>query len=191
MKNNPDIAVLGDGAWGTTLAILLARKCFNVTLWGAFVKNTSYMNNKRVNKKFLPGIKIPKDIAITNDLNSAVKNKDLLVLAIPSAYMRGVLKRLKKIDYPRNAIYLSVTKGIEIGTLRRISEMIGSELGGVKLAALSGPTIAYEIARGLPAVAVIASRNMRVRKFLQDIFTTDRFRIYTNDDVIGVELGGA
>jgi len=191
MENKTKITILGDGGWGTTLAVLLSKKGFNVTLWGAFAENIYHMNKDRVNEKFLPGIKIPKDIILTSDLKLAVKNRDIIVLAIPSQYMRVVLKKVKVLDYPRGAIYLSVTKGIEMGTYKRISEVIHNELGGVKLAVLSGPTIACEIARGIPAVAVIATRNPKISVLLQNIFMTDRFRVYTNDDVIGVELGGS
>jgi len=191
MKNKPDIVILGDGGWGTTLAILLARKGFKVTLWGAFAANIACLKSKRENKKFLPGIKIPKEISLTSDLQAAIQNKDLIVLAVPSQYMRSVLKKVKQLDYPAKAVYLSVTKGIEMATLKRISEVIRSELGAVKLAVLSGPTIAHEVAKGVPTVAVIASPNRKINKFLQDIFMTNRFRIYTNQDVTGVELGGS
>ena len=110
---------------------------------------------------------------------------------MPSQHIREVLKKVKLADYNRNALYLSVTKGIEIKSSMRISEVIHSELGNVKLAVLSGPTIAYEVAKGIPTVAVIASHSLKVRKTIQDVFMTDRFRIYTNDDVVGVELGGS
>jgi glycerol-3-phosphate dehydrogenase (NAD(P)+) len=105
--------------------------------------------------------------------------------------MRGVLKKIKRLDFPRKAMYLTVTKGIEISSLKRMSELITEELGGIKLAVLSGPTIAREVAAGVPTAAVIASRNKNLRKFLQKVFMTEKFRIYTNDDVIGVELGGS
>jgi glycerol-3-phosphate dehydrogenase (NAD(P)+) len=185
------IAVLGDGGWGTTLALLLSGKKFQVTLWGAFPDYVSYMRKNRINKKFLPGIKLPKDLDITHDLKGALKDRDLVVIAIPSQYMRSVLRKVKRIDYPRRAIYLSVTKGIEIGTLKRMSEVITGELGAVRLAVLSGPTIAREVVKGIPTTAVVASGNQRARRYLQDIFMNERFRIYTNSDVIGVELGGS
>jgi len=191
MKNKPLITILGDGGWGTTLAVLLAKKCFNVTLWGAFAENIRAIEKKRVNEKFLSGVKLPEEIILTSDLNKAIQEKDIIVLAVPSQYMRSVLKKFKALDYSREAVYLSVTKGIEMGTLKRISEVIHSELGNIKLAVLSGPTIACEIARGMPAAAVIATHNPEISKLLQDIFMTDRFRIYTNNDVTGVELGGS
>lgn len=185
------ICVLGDGGWGTTLALLLHRKGFSVTLWGAFPDYISFLNKKRVNSKFLPGIKIPKGIEITQDLETAVRDKNLVILAIPSQHLRKILTRLKKIDYPRQATYLSVIKGIEIKTLKRMTEVIREELGNIKLAVLSGPTIAQEVVSGIPTTAVIAAEEKSLRIYLQKLFMTDKFRVYTNNDVIGVELGGS
>lgn len=190
--DKPRISILGDGGWGTTLAILLHNKGFKVSLWGAFKDYVSYLDRKRVNIKFLPQIKIPKGIEITADLNSAIYAKGIIILAIPSQYLRGVLKKIKELDCPLgDAVYLSVIKGIEIGTLKRMSEVIRDELGSVNLAVLSGPTIAHEVAQGIPTTAVIASGDNNLRKYLQGIFMTGRFRVYTNEDVIGVELGGS
>ena len=186
-----DIAVLGDGGWGTTLAILLHQKGFPVTLWGAFANYVSYLKKKRINTKFLPNIKMPKSMEITPDLEKALDGKQLIIFAIPSQYMRTVLKKINQFRYSREVIFLSVTKGIETGTLKRISEVIHEELGNVRLAVLSGPTIAHEVALGIPTTAVIASHDKGLRKYLQNIFMTERFRIYTNDDVAGVELGGS
>ncbi len=191
MMKNPDIAVLGDGGWGTTLAVLLSHKGFNVSLWSVFPDYALYLDRKRINTKFLPGVKIPRQIMITHDLSAAVDGKDLIIVAIPSQYLRSVLGKLKKGAYPRDAVYLSVTKGIEIKTLKRISELIREELGGVRTAVLSGPTIAWEVAKGIPTTAVIASSSITLRKYLQAVFMTDRFRIYTNNDTTGVELGGS
>lgn len=185
------IAVLGDGGWGTTLAILLYRKGFKVTLWGAFADYVAYLNKKRINTRFLPGIRIPRNIEITHDLKSAIYEKQLIILAIPSQYIRKVLRKIKKIGYSKDALYLNVTKGIEVQTLKGMSELIHDELGNIKLAVLSGPTIAQEVVRDIPTTAVIASRDKRLRKYLQNIFSTERLRIYTNSDVIGVELGGS
>lgn len=186
-----NIAILGDGGWGTTLAILLHRKGFKVNLWGAFADYVRYLGKKRVNTRFLPGIRIPKGIEITHNLRRVLGDKGLIILAIPSQYLRRVLRRFKTVDDNREAIYLSAIKGIEMGTLKRMSEVIHDELGKVKLAVLSGPTIAHEVVCGIPTTCVIASADEDLRKYLQDIFMTDRFRIYTNDDVIGVELGGS
>ncbi|MFH0827228.1 MAG: NAD(P)H-dependent glycerol-3-phosphate dehydrogenase [Candidatus Omnitrophota bacterium] len=187
----PNISVLGDGGWGTTLAILLFRKGFDVTIWGAFPDYISYMDKNRQNPRFLAGVPIPKKITLTADLRQAISGKKVIVLAIPSQYLRRVLKKMKPIACCREAVFVSVIKGIEMGTLKRMSQVIYEELGRVRLAVLSGPTIACEVAKGLPTVAVIASRDKRLKKFLQNVFMTERFRVYTNEDMIGVELGGS
>ncbi|MFA5145708.1 MAG: NAD(P)H-dependent glycerol-3-phosphate dehydrogenase [Candidatus Omnitrophota bacterium] len=186
-----NIAVLGDGGWGTTLAILLSRKGFNVSLWSAFVDYAKYLDKKRVNTKFLPKVRIPKEIKITHDLRDVIKEKDLIILAIPSQYLRQTLNKIKEFGPDNKAIYVSVVKGIEISTLKRMSEVILSVLGRVKLAVLSGPTIAHEVAYGIPTTAVVAAKDKKIRTYLQNVFMTERFRIYTNSDVIGVELGGS
>jgi glycerol-3-phosphate dehydrogenase (NAD(P)+) len=185
------IAVLGDGGWGTALAILLSKKGFPVALWGAFADYVKYLDKKRVNTKFLPGIKMPKEIKITHNLKEALTGRDLIVLAVPSQHMRAVLRKIKRLSYPKKTVYLSVTKGIEMGSLKRMSEVIHSELGHVRFAVLSGPTIAHEVAKAIPTTVVVASHDKAIREKLQNIFMTDRFRVYTNDDVTGVELGGS
>ena len=186
------IAVLGDGGWGTTLAILLHNKKGNkVCLWGAFPEYVDYLRRKRINKQFLPGVVIPKGLEITAHLNNAVENKDIIVIAIPSQYCRQVLARIKSYRIPKNTIFVSVTKGLETNTLMRISELIRSELGKVRLAVLSGPTIAYEVARKLPSVGVTASKSKTLRFRVANLFNTESFRVYTNNDVVGVELGGS
>jgi glycerol-3-phosphate dehydrogenase (NAD(P)+) len=190
-KKNFNIAVLGDGGWGTTLAILLFRKGFRVTLWGAFLEYVSFLNKKRVNTKFLPRVKIPKEITITHDLKNAVLDRQLIVFAIPSQHLREVLRSSQDVSYPHDAMYLSAVKGLEIDTLKRMSEVIHTELGNIKLAVLSGPTIAHEVVKGIPTTAVIASHDEKLRKYLQNIFNSQSLRIYTNPDVVGVELGGS
>jgi len=185
------IAVLGDGGWGTTLAIYLHNKGNKVTIWGAFADYASHLHKKRINEKFLPGVKIPKAIEITHNLKKTVQDSELIIFAVPSQFLRKVANKIKDVGLNRDAIILSVTKGIEIGSLKRMSQVIHEELGNVKLAVLSGPTIAHEVVSGIPTVAVVASNDMHIRKHLQNIFISERFRIYTNDDVIGVELGGS
>jgi len=191
LKKQGRIAVLGDGGWGTTLAIHLHHKGYGVTLWGAFDSYITYLKKNRINTKFLPGIKIPRGLNITSDIEGALSDKDVVILAIPSQYMRSILRRAKPYIDRHNSILVSVTKGIENKTQMRMSEVISDELGRVKLGVLSGPTIAHELAKGMPTAAVIASSLDEVRHYLQNIFISDRFRIYGNDDVIGVELGGS
>ncbi|MDD5130273.1 MAG: NAD(P)-dependent glycerol-3-phosphate dehydrogenase [Candidatus Omnitrophica bacterium] len=184
------IAILGDGGWGTTLAVLLSKKGYPVTLWGAFAEYTKIMLKTRRNPKFLPKIEIPRQVEITNDLKNAVTGKEIIVLAIPSQYTRSVLKRITGM-VNKKTIFLCVTKGIEINSSKRMSEVIRDELGGVKLAVLSGPTIAGEVAKEIPTTAVAASADKQIRKIIQEVFSTKRFRVYTNPDVIGVEIGGS
>jgi len=189
MKKDLKVAVLGDGGWGTTLAILLSKKGYKVTLWGVFPEYIKYLNRKRENKKFLPGIDIPNNIILTYMIKEATLNKDIIILAIPSQHMREVLSRLSRST--GREIYISVSKGIENNTLLRMSELLENELGKVDFAVLSGPTISYEVARDMPSTAVAASKKARISKKTQEIFTTNKFRVYTSSDVVGVELGGA
>lgn len=192
ISNGINIAVLGDGGWGTTLAILLFKKGFGVAVWGAFTDYAELVDKERINEKFLPGIKIPKGIEITPDLKRALKDRGLIILAVPSQHMRRILQKVKSCGFSKDAIFLNAAKGIEVGSLKRMSQIVHEELGSaVKAAVLSGPTIAYEVARGIPTVAVVASFDQRLRKYLQNIFISERFRVYTSADVIGVELGGA
>lgn len=185
------ITILGDGGWGTTLAIILSQKGFKVTLWGAFPEYSTYLNRKRINTKFLPGITIPKNVEITSNLACAFLDKDIVIFAIPSQHLRSVLRKIKKLKFNRKALYVSVIKGIEIATLQRMSEVIKDELGNIRLAVLSGPTIAHEVALGIPTTAVVAAHDKQLRKTIQSVFMTNKFRIYTNPDVVGVELGGS
>jgi glycerol-3-phosphate dehydrogenase (NAD(P)+) len=189
--SNVKIGILGDGGWGTTLAVLLSAKGHDVTLWGAFRDYTQQMSRTRLNPRFLPGIKLPRKIKLTNDLKVALSDKQIIVLAVPSQYTRAVLRKVRLNKSVTKCIYLSVTKGIEVGSLKRISEIIKEELGLVKTAVLSGPTIAGEVARGIPTTAVVASADKSVRKYIQQVFNTGSFRVYTNPVVIGVELGGS
>jgi glycerol-3-phosphate dehydrogenase (NAD(P)+) len=184
------IAVIGDGGWGTTLAVLLSKKGYPVTLWSISDSYASFMSAKRNNPKFLPGIKIPRQICITSDAACAIEGKEMVVLAVPSQYTREVLKKIKA-GFTARPIFVSVTKGIEVGSGKRVSEVIHDVLGPVKLGVLSGPTIAQEVARGIPTTVVAASHNRQVRKKIQEVFNTGSLRVYTNPDVTGVELGGS
>lgn len=184
------IAVLGDGGWGTTLAIHLHRLGHRVGLWGAFPEYVRFLQRRRENVKFLPGVRIPQSLSITASLPDALRDAQVTVLAIPSQYVRSILRQLKGLP-PAGQAFLSVTKGLEQRTLKRMSEVIADELGKVPLAVLSGPNIAAEIARGQPASSVVASTRRELTLKIQQAFMSDRLRIYTSTDPIGVELGGA
>jgi len=186
------ICVLGDGGWGTTLAILLSHKGFDVSLWGAFQEYTRVLDKERVNVKFLPQIRIPNKIAITSDLEKAVRDAHCILIAVPTQYVRSVLKNLTKTTRHPQAAYVSASKGIETDTLKRVSEIVKETLPEAKnISVLSGPNISYEVARGLPTVSVVAAPREEDAVKIQEIMTTDKFRVYRNSDVVGVELGGA
>ncbi|MFH0771290.1 MAG: NAD(P)H-dependent glycerol-3-phosphate dehydrogenase [Candidatus Omnitrophota bacterium] len=184
------IAVIGDGGWGTTLAILLNKKGFDVTLWGAFPAYLEKMRSCRENVKFLPKVELPESLTLDSEIYSAIAGAGVVVLAAPSQYMREVIARFKGIDLAGKT-FVSVSKGIEDGSLMRMSEVIEETLGSVNAGILSGPTISYEVARGLPTTVVAASDDERIAREIQDVFMTDDFRVYTSDDVVGVELGGS
>ncbi len=184
------IAIIGDGGWGTTLAVLLSNKGLDVTLWGAFPDYIGILKSKRENVKFLPGVRIPDNVTFTASASEAVKGKELVVLAVPSQFARGVFTILKMQNISGKK-FVSVIKGIENNTLKRMSEVVYDVLGKQDLAVLSGPTIALEVANGAPTTVVAASDNPSSARDMQDVFMTERFRVYTSSDVIGVELGGS
>lgn len=184
------ITVIGDGGWGTTLAMILNQKGKSVTVWGVFPEYIEIMKSKSENVKFLPGVKIPEAIALTSELAPAVRDAEILILAAPSQHMREVAGRMKglKLD---GKLFVSVSKGIENHSLMRMSQVIRDVLGKVRIGVLSGPTISYEVARGLPTTVVAAAEEEKTAKEIQDLFMTENFRIYTNTDITGVELGGS
>ncbi len=187
---NLNICIIGDGGWGTTLAIHLARKGFKTRLWGAFPDYINVLKETRENIKFLPGVKIPEGVSITASLDEAAEAADLMILAVPSQHMRGVATRLKIYDL-KNALFVNCAKGIENESLKRMSEVVQEVLKPKGQAVLSGPTIALEVVNCVPTTIVSASADLIVARRVQDIFMTDSLRVYTNTDVTGVELGGA
>jgi glycerol-3-phosphate dehydrogenase (NAD(P)+) len=189
--NNRKIAIIGDGGWGTTLAIHLHKKRFDANLWSPFEDYAGILKKERENLKYLPGIKIPKDITISHSFEEITENAGLIILAVPSQYLREVLLKLSREINPKKHIFLSVIKGIETKTMQRMSQVIYEILGKVKLAVLSGPTIAREIAHETPSAAVVSSASKSIAEKIQDVMMSDYFRIYTDYDMIGVELGGA
>lgn len=185
------IAIVGDGGWGTALAIELFRKNFNVSLWGIFKDYVKSIAKSRENIKFLKGVKIPKGINVTAILDEALCEASIVILAVPSKYMRSILQQLREIKQ-ENPIYISATKGIENDTLMRMSEVIQDVLGrGKKIVAVSGPSIAIEVARELPTTIVASSQKLDSAKEVQRALMSQRLRVYASDDLIGVELGGA
>ncbi len=184
------ITVIGDGGWGTALALLLLGKGHRVRLWGAFPDYVETMRRTRENAKFLPGIRLPEGLELASDLGQAAEAAEVLVAAVPTPFLRQVLRRLAPCYAPGTPI-VSVAKGIENQTLLRPSQIVGDVLGRVPVVALSGPSHAEEVARGLPTTVALASRDAALAARVQRLFMTDRFRVYTNRDVVGVELGGS
>ncbi len=185
------IAIIGDGGWGTALAVELCKKGSSVSLWGAFKDYIEQIAKTRENVKFLKGVRIPEGINITALLDEALTGADIALLAIPSKYLRSILKQIKQVKQV-SPIYVSAAKGIEGDTLMRPSEVIQDVLGeDVKMAAISGPSIAIEVARELPTTIVASSQDVNLANEVQNILASERLRVYTSDDLIGVELGGS
>ena len=153
-QKDTKICVLGDGGWGTTLALLLAHQGFEVGLWGAFPRYVEEVRKKRENKKFLPGFKIPENILLHADIHEAITDADVVVLAVPAQHMRHVLQKIKK-DKIGHKAFVTVAKGIETRSLKVMSQVIHEELGSVSLCVLSGPTIAREVALKIPAATSV------------------------------------
>jgi glycerol-3-phosphate dehydrogenase (NAD(P)+) len=186
------IAVLGDGAWGSSIAILLSENGHKVSLWGAFPENIDEMRKTRKNSKFLPGVKIPDDIKLDTEISETVSDASVVIFAIPSQFVRQNLKKLKTHAFSPKTILVNVAKGIENESLKRMNEVFRDELGGeINYCALSGPSHAEEVSRGQPTAVVAASEYPDTAPEIQKIFMNKRFRVYTSADVIGVELGGS
>lgn len=184
------VCILGDGGWGTALALLLERKGVSVALWGAFPDYLEEVARTRINRKFLPLASIPEAVRLTSDLEEALHGVSTAIIAVPSQYLRPVCRRAAPF-IPAGRLAVSAAKGIELETGKRMSEVIGEELPSAAVAVLSGPSHAEEVARFLPTAVVAASRDPAAAGRAQEILMTERFRVYTHDDVAGVELGGA
>ena len=185
------IAIIGDGGMGSVCAMLLCEKGLSVSMWGYDARQLAQIEAKRENERFLPGHKLPEELVFEARDDKAMAGAQLLVSAVPCQFMRGVWQRLERY-VPAKVAIVSVAKGIENGTLLRPSQILADVLGaGHAIAALSGPTIADELASRMPATASVASEDESLAKEVQQTFTTPYFRLYTNDDILGVELAGA
>jgi len=187
------VAVLGAGSWGTTLAILLSEKNHDVSLWTYRSEQAALMEEARENPAFLPGIKIPKRISILTDIQEAAYKKDIIVSAVPSQFLRSVIQQIAHHELSQTII-VNVAKGIENHSLMTMSEVMLDVFEHEKkgnLAILSGPSHAEEVSQRMPTAVVSASFNMRTAKIVAAAFSTPYFRVYVNDDIRGVELGGA
>ncbi|MBR2345116.1 MAG: NAD(P)-dependent glycerol-3-phosphate dehydrogenase [Lentisphaeria bacterium] len=184
------VTVIGDGAWGTALALNMLINRHDVTLWGAFPEYLEEMKKRKENFKFLPGVSLPDELHLDSILEHAVSDADILLLATPTQFLRGVLRKLSPV-FNRSVPVINVAKGIEIESWKRISEIISDELGEVDFIDLSGPSHAEEVSRKVPTAVVAASENQSSAELVQKLMMNEFFRVYTSNDVVGVELGGA
>jgi glycerol-3-phosphate dehydrogenase (NAD(P)+) len=185
------IAVLGAGSWGTALAVHLARSGRTVRLWARDARLVEQLERTRTNEAYLPGVRLPPGITPVSSLPDALARAVFVVAAVPSHGLRDVMRAAAPC-LGREAIMVSATKGIEVGTLRRMSQVVSEETGGrLPVVVLSGPSFASEVARGLPAAVLAASSDSAAAARVQDQFRGPGFRLYASDDVPGVEMGGA
>jgi len=185
-----NVSILGAGTWGCAIAILLAGSGHEVTIWTKIENEARMLNENRKHMKNLPGAELPDQIKITLDLEEACKDKDLLVMAVASPYIRST-SHIAKPFIKEGQIIVNVSKGIEDGSLYTLSEVIKEEIPQANVAVLSGPSHAEEVSRGVPTTIVVGAQTKETARFIQDIFMTDLFRVYTSPDIIGIELGGS
>lgn len=186
------IAVLGGGSWGTALAVLLDERGQQVSVWEFFPERAEAMEKSRENKAMLPGIKIPESIAITSDMAEVVPGSDVVLVVVPSHVLRDTMTQAAGLMKGSEKVVIA-TKGVEQGSLKRMSEIV-AEVAGVsrdRIAVLVGPSHAEEVARQVPTAIVSASEDEETARYVQENFATPMFRVYTNTDVLGVEIGVA
>lgn len=185
------IAVIGSGSWGTAIALILDQNRHNIRLWGRNKEYITEVQKDRINHTFLPQVKIPEDILITSDISEALEGVDLVVSGIPTQYIRSALQESVVGKISAQVPIISLSKGIESGTMLRGSQIFKEVLNTQTIGVLSGPSHAEEIAIGMPSSVVLASRDFEFAHEMQDVFMTHGFRVYTNLDIIGVEVAGA
>ncbi|MBP3928892.1 MAG: NAD(P)H-dependent glycerol-3-phosphate dehydrogenase [Peptostreptococcaceae bacterium] len=184
------VCVLGAGSWGTALALVVAKKGYNVSMWTLNEEQCNKINKDKENIDYLPGVVIPDNIVVTTNIEEAVKDGTIIVLAVPSQAIRSVCKQIKPFIKDKQ-ILVDVAKGLEKGTGLRLSDVCNQELPNNKYVVLSGPSHAEEVSRDIPTTVVVSSEDIHIAEIVQDIFMSPKFRVYTNPDVVGVELGGA
>lgn len=184
------VSILGAGGWGIAIGVLLNNNGHKVTMWSAVDREVKMLTERRENEVSLPGIIISENIQITGDLNEAVNNQDIIVLAVASSYIRNTAKRLNGLT-KEGQIIVNVAKGIEDDTLMTLTDIIRQEVPGSDVAVLSGPSHAEEVGRGLPTTCVVGAESKETAIFIQNIFASPVFRVYISPDILGIELGGA
>ena len=190
MFNQKKIGVIGAGSFGTALAMVLAGKGHQVTVWARNAEQIEEMKKTGENSHYLPGVKLPPEIELSDDLEKTCKDKDYVLFAVPAQSFRGVLSHAAE-HINAQVPVINVAKGIEKGSLLRMSQVAEEVIPGVRYVALSGPSHAEEVARQLPTTVAVAGKNHDLAVEIQELFITERFRVYSNEDLAGVELGGA
>ena len=184
------ICVLGAGSWGSALALVLAKKGYEVSMWTLNEEQANKINKTRENIDYLPGVLFPNNITLTTDIEKAIEDSKIIVLAVPSQAIRSVSKQIKPFVKDEQ-ILVDVAKGLEKGSGLRLSEVCEQELPKNPYVTLSGPSHAEEVAKDIPTTVVVASQDLEIAQIVQDVFMSPKFRVYTNPDIVGVELGGA
>ena len=182
--------VLGAGSWGTALSVLLCDNGHQVTMWSIDENEVKMLNEKREHETKLPGVKLPDQLIVTGDLEDTVKGKDFLVLAVPSPFTRSTAAKMSPC-VADGQIIVDVAKGIEESTLMTLSQQIRQEIPQADVAVLSGPSHAEEVGRRLPTTCVIGATTRKTAEYLQSMFISKVFRVYTSPDILGIELGGS
>ena len=183
------VSILGGGTWGIAIAVLLNNNGHEITVWSALEKEVEMLQSTREHK-MLPGVKLADDMIFTTDDEAAVKGKDLVVMAVASSYTRSTANRFSKLIAPMQKI-VNVAKGIEESTLMTLSDVIEQEIPQADVAVLSGPSHAEEVGRGLPTTIVVGAKSKATAEYIQSLFMSEVFRVYTSPDVLGIELGGS
>lgn len=184
-----NIGIIGAGTWGTALGLVLYGNRHSVTLWSAFEEDARYLDKKREHKN-LPGVKLPGDMVFTASMEQAAEGKDVLVLAVPSIYVRSTARKMAAFC-GKGQVIVNVAKGIEEDSLLTLSQVIEVELSGARVAVLSGPSHAEEVSRRVPTTCVAGAADKRLAAMVQNLFMSPEFRVYISPDVLGIELGGA
>ena len=184
------ISVLGAGSWGTALAVLLCENGHQVTIWSIDQREVEMIREHREQVEKLPGVKVPEEIQVTNDLESSVKGQELIVLAVPSIFTRSTAKSMAPY-VSQGQIIVNVSKGIEEGTLMNLTDVIEDEIPVARVGVLSGPSHAEEVGRKLPTTVVAGAHDKETAEIIQDAFMNSYFRVYTSPDMVGIELGAA
>ena len=183
-----NIAIIGSGSWGVALAVHLASVGNNVKIWSFMEEERDLINNER-KCKFLPGVELPENIMCSTDFEEVIKNSKMILHVTPSKFTRSIFRQYK--EYVGNKPVIICSKGFEKETLETLDEVILEEMPTAKVGALSGPSHAEEVSIAIPTALVIASKHQNILKMVQDAFMSEKMRIYTSNDVKGVELGGA